>query len=246
MAIEDIPPRRPRGLGTRLGEILASTPMYRPSAAEALYGPEPVTPSAVEEKVVIEGAPEEAPPEVALPMPEYLSQIDQADSVGIAVSTSRPDRYEKYGYYNQGPTKSTRVHAMQWIPTAITNQLTNSDIDEALSGQSARFKGFELSSAGVFGDILIAFARPSNVQAHSLYVYEHNSEAVWNALKSSRSLGKFVNRLNGGRAYRDSDGERYKDLHKNTMDDGYPYDYWIFNDMDRWSTIRPNNSRLKK
>lgn len=241
MAVEDIPPRRQRGLGTRLGEILASTPMYRPSAAEALYGPEPAT----EEVFVTEELVTEEPAEdVVLPIPEYVDYIEQAEKRGLAVPTSRPDRYEKYGYYNQGPSRSTRVHAMQWVPTAITNQLTNTDIDESLYGQSAAFKGFGLDSAGVFGDILIAFARPSNVQAHGLYVYQHNADSVWEALKSSTSLGKFLNRLNGGRPYRDSDGERYKELHKNTMDGAYPYDYWIFNEMDRWSTIRPNNERL--
>lgn len=240
MAVEDIPPRRVRGLGTRLGEIIENAPYYRPSAAEALYGGT----SAATEKDIEESLSSVIEPPETLPLPEYISDIPQADKIGLAVPTSRPDRYKKYGYYGQGPKKSTRVHAMQWIPTMVTKRLMIAEQEDELSGQAALYKGFQLEAPALFGDILIAFARPSNVQAHSLYVYEHQAESVWRALEATTSLGTWVNRLSNGRPYTTTDGDRYKKIHKNTMDDGYPYDYWIFNEMDRWSTIRPDNSRL--
>ena len=111
MAIEDIPPRRPRGLGTRLGEILASTPMYRPSAAEALYGPEPETPSAVE-YYEEEYEDEE---EIKLPEPTEIYFFEEVvDDRGWA----RPDKAPRN--WGQGPGVSTRVRAAQWIATELT------------------------------------------------------------------------------------------------------------------------------
>jgi hypothetical protein len=183
-----------------------------------------------------DSTPSEEP--IVLAIPEYIDFIDQAPYSRSTVRTRRPDAKKKYGFYGSGPSTSTRVHAMQWIPTTggVSNSIDELDIKSNLYGN--------FGSQNLFGDILIAFARPSNVQSHTLYVYENNTEMMWRSLKSSSSLGSQVNYLSGGRPYQDSDGHRYKELHKNTMDGGYPYDYWIFNDMDRWSTIRPNNERL--
>lgn len=221
---------RPKsGLGQRLSEILANTPEYRPEAATALFG-EGSAPS--EEPTILSEKP------IILAIPEYIDFIDQAPYSRSPVRTRRPDAKKKYGFYRSGPSTSTRVHAMQWIPTTggVSNPTDELDRKGLLYGH--------FGSQNIFGDILIAFARPSNVQSHALYVYENNSEMMWRSLKSSPSLGSQVNYLSGGRPYQDADGHRYKELHKDTMDGGYPYDYWIFNEMDRWSTIRPNNERL--
>lgn len=163
------------------------------------------------------GGDEELAEAEPLGVPEYIDEVIQ--SLVRGRPTKRPDKYVEY-YSSNNPKKnqyqSTRVHAMQWIPTI----------------------GYSV------GDILVAFARPSNSQAHALYVYENNTRDDWDTFKNGTSLGKYIRSLKGGRMYADSDGLRYKKLHENTMDGGYPYDFWIFNEMERWSTIRPNNEKI--
>lgn len=235
MAVEDIPPRRQRGLGDRLSNILSRMAETVGAPEEGRLGYEDylfggagtATTEQVESALENVAPKEEA---ATLPMPEYIDYIGQSTR-GWKRPLKRPDSHAKYGYYGDGNTRSTRVHAMQWIPTSVGGNVSD----------ESKFSLLGYGGSSVTGDILVAFARPSNVQPHSLYVYEHNTEGAWNAFKNSSSLGSFIKYLNGGRLYTPSDGERYIQLHKNTMDGGYPYDYWIFKEMDRWSTIRPNN-----
>lgn len=244
------PEKRRYGLGTRLSEIIANTPQYGEQAAAALFGG---AGTASEEEirqalryVSGEDAPTETEfgaaekPPMVLPPPEYIDYIPQSSRPGY-VKTKRPDRFERYGFYFGGPNSSTRVHAAQWIPTFIGG---GNDGGESLL--QPEMYGYRSEGAGTYGDILVAFARPSKNQAHSLYVFENNSEQTWNSFKSAYSLGRAVGILTGGRSYREVDGERYKDLHKNTTDGGAPYDNWIFGEdqMPRWMTIRPDNERL--
>jgi hypothetical protein len=152
------------------------------------------------------------------------------------VKTKRPDRKREYGYYYANPTGagveeegskkgaeshvSTRVHAFQWIPTTADT-----------------------------GDILVAFARPSNAQTHTLYVYPNHNESSWSTFAfSSDSLGKAVNGLGAGRPYVDSDRKRYEAVHleSDTDKEGnrIPWDYWIFNAIADFTEVRPNNEGL--
>lgn len=145
------------------------------------------------------------------------------------VKTKRPDRRKSDGYYYANPTGaggrdenkrdilyvSTRVHAFQWIPTASER-----------------------------GDLLIAFARPSTTQAHTLHVYSDLGESQWISFSSSSdSLGRAVNSMGTGRLYDKADGEKYNTLHA-TSDDGGQWDYWIFNELGAFTTVRPNNEGL--
>jgi hypothetical protein len=109
MAVEDIPPRRKRGLGTRLEEILASTPEYRPSAARALYGEPPTTSSGGAVTPPPRGTPPTPPP--PLPPPTDIQFVNPVPS-----SKRRPDKDP--ANYGLGPSESTRVRAYQFIPTS--------------------------------------------------------------------------------------------------------------------------------
>jgi len=164
--------------------------------------------------------------ELPPPSPVYFAVQSQTGHV----KTKRPDRRESDGYYQGNPTGkaggvdenkkdipyvSTRVYAFQWIPTASER-----------------------------GDLLIAFARPSTTQAHTLHVYSDLSESQWITFSTdSDSLGRAVNSLGTGRLYGKADGEKYNTLHA-TSDDGDQWDYWIFNELGTFTTVRPNNEGL--
>lgn len=242
MAVEDIPPRPRRGLGEKLADVLARQTEGRFRVyEETLFGvyEEPSFEDGTTityEDVLTEARRYETGAEPSpLPKPEYLDYIAQA-TTGIK-KTSRPDRRPEDQYYNEGPNNSTRVHAMQWIPTY-------------LSDSSIAYEDGIIQESSVYGDILVAFARPSNNQlvgAGSLYVYENHSGTSWESFKISSSLGRAVNTILGaGRPYKNVDGSRYRMLHATTMDGGAPYDNWIFNEdqLARWRTIRPGNSKL--
>lgn len=176
---------------------------------------------------VDEGPPEEPPEEEEsgperprLPPPEYISNILQADwPAGSDPDESRfqvlrPDKDKRF--YKQGSTKSTRVHAMQWIPT---------DIDEY---------------GIVTGDIFVAFARPSKSVGSSLFLYASHDADTWNSFKISESLGEAVRSLGTAISKKEMDEEEienYKKLHP-------MHSSWIFDpkEMIKWTTIRPNNS----
>lgn len=232
MAVEDIPPRPRRGLGERLADVLArqtagTFDVYEETLFEGAGTATPEEVSEAKSLVTEEVAP--------LPKPEYISSIGQSN-VG-RVRTTRPDRKASYRYYMDGPDRSTRVHAMQWIPTGVSPTM---EIKE----------GGEIGSSFVIGDILVAFARPSVRQrsgAGSLYVYENKTAIIWNGFITADSLGQYVNRtLGSGRPYVNGDGERYRALHRHKLDDGSVYDDWIFNpdQLARWIVIRPDNERL--
>jgi hypothetical protein len=117
MAVEDIPPRRVRGLGTRLGEIIENTPYYRPSAAEALYGPEPepVVEEGTESFETTEGTATEP-----LPPPTEVVAVDPSGG------GPRPDK--KPANYGYGPDLSTRVELFQWVPTGKRGEAVIGDL----------------------------------------------------------------------------------------------------------------------
>jgi hypothetical protein len=117
VAVEDIPPRRVRGLGKRLEEIIEATPFYRPSAAEALYGPEP-------EPVVEEGTEsfETTEEEAAEPLPPPTEVVAVDPSGG----GNRPDKDS--ANYGAGPDASTRVELFQWIPTSARGGVVIGDL----------------------------------------------------------------------------------------------------------------------
>ena len=220
MAVEDIPPRRVRGLGKRLEEIIESTPFYRPSAAEALYGPEP------EPAEELAATDEEEVEPTTLPPPSEVIMVDQAYGSAtirrgkskVGMSYARPDLDTTA--YGQGASRSTRVWAMQWIPTS-SGQLINDkrNPNSNLSG----YVDPSMYEDVTFGDILVAFARPSNSQPTSLYVYSHNTLPTWEDFSSATSLGRGIKLLNGGRPYKGSDGDGYRIMHPRVSDDG-----WIF------------------
>jgi hypothetical protein len=180
-------------------------------------------------------APEETEDD-SLPTPEYIDFISQASGFGIGKPYPRPDLHPIF--YNEGPDKSTRVHAMQFIPTSKgTDQVTPfaSQLLPAM-GYSKQF--------GVVGDILVAFARPSKGKS-TLFIYKNQTGMQWLGLKNATSLGKRIKTLGSAEPYSPSMGARYKELHKNTMDGGSLYDNWIFNEdqLARWMVIRPDNER---
>ena len=167
MAVEDIPPRRPRGLGTRLGEILASTPMYRPSAAEALYGPPPVEEAAPIEP--ISEAPEleeEEEEERRLPDPTDIFEFEPIPEE----ETKRPDKYSRN--WRQGPGLSTRVRAAQWIATEFT------------------------ASGVAVGDLIVSFDR-HNKGASPIYTYHKRFFTDFERLTGARSPGAVIGQAAG-------------------------------------------------
>lgn len=211
MAVEDIPPKKPRGLGTRLEQILASTSTYRPEAAESLYGGAPVE-TTTEAGGAGTGTTKE---EEALPPPSEVIIVDQAYGITpvkygprAGLTYLRPDLDPSA--YNQGSSKSTRVWGIQWIPT--------------------------LGGKNVYGDILVAFARPSKNQEHTLYVYKNNSMNAWESFRKASSLGSRIGLLTAGRPYQDGDGNIYIEKHPT-----FPDKSWIFSEsyMAMWSTARP-------
>lgn len=153
----------------------------------------------------------------ALPLPEYIEPILQAerpsdmsaDEARFAVK--RPDLDSRF--YGQGSTKSTRVHAIQWIPTHRSE------------------------SGMVYGDIFVAFARPQRGKS-GLFLYTDKSAETWTNFKNSSSLGRYVNKLGTPETQDALDSELfafYKSKHP-------IYSTWIFEEMARWNTIRPGNA----
>lgn len=173
--------------------------------------------------------------EISLPIPEYVDFIEQAIGFGLKPA-KRPDLDPSF--YNEGPDRSTRVHAMQYIATSIPS--ASFDSGETALGISDLIQSTSSSN----GDILVAFARPSKGKS-SLFVYKNKPYIQWLALKNGSSLGRYVKALGSAEPYSSSMGAYYKDLHKNTMDGGSPYDNWIFNEdqLARWMVIRPDNER---
>jgi hypothetical protein len=197
-----------------------------PRSREAIEDLEEEERKAAEDEEVV---PEETEDD-SLPVPEYIDFISQASGIGLGKSYPRPDLVPTF--YNEGPDKSTRVHAMQYIATSKETPFNFSVLGTAQATPTSN------------GDILVAFARPSKGKS-TLFVYKNKNYLQWSALKSSTSLGKFVKSLGSAEPYNESMGTRYKDLHKNTMDGGSPYDNWIFNEdqLARWMVIRPDNER---
>jgi len=152
----------------------------------------------------------------ALPPPEYISPITQSVK-RPGFGSVRPDLYPEF--YGGGPQSSTRVHAIQWIPV---------------------FKGKTDSPSEIYGDILVAFARPSSSERSrstgSLYVYHHKTQAIWDAFKGSTSLGRAVrSELGSGSPYDSDYNDYYRKFHP---------DYsglYIFDEVAKWRAIRPNN-----
>lgn len=162
-----------------------------------------------------------APP-TELAQPSEVIIIDQAypytatkvkPKSAAGTSYARPDLVPDA--YGKGKSnKSTRVWGMQWIPTSMGGS------DEDL----------------LVGDVLVAFARPSNVQAHSLYVYMSNPWHSWTAFRGASSFGRAIRLLSGAKPYESSDGLRYQRLHPTIAEDN-----WIFGStyMAMWTTTRP-------
>lgn len=249
--------KKRRGLGRRLEDILDNpnkaslTEKYfntyfpKEDFPEFYDEPEPgYEPdedlSAGAEEPKIEKEPEPIPP------PSEIYTVDQAVGGGGAFpyrrATARPDLYE--GFYGEGPSRSTRVQAYQWIPTTMVDPGPDIDLDSD-GYQKAMLYGYDATkNDSLYGDLLVAFARPSKTQETlpqgSLYVYRDNPESVWNMFKKSNSLGRAIKLLSGGNPYVDSDGERYKDIHKDTIDPetDEPWAMWIFDDY--WG-LRANN-----
>lgn len=142
-----------------------------------------------------------------LPPPEYKGPVLQSTKGTRA--TTRPDKYSEY--WGDGSQRSTRVAAAQWIPL--------------------RYKEGEL-----YGDILVAFARPSGAVKSSLVVYRGKSIVEWIGFRDNESLGVAVKELEPVSTVTDDDIETYKDLHTVTPDGG-----WIFEKS--WAAVRPGNSR---
>lgn len=199
--------RRTSALGTRLSEILSETSGYRPSAAGALYGEE--TAELLAEELETEIVEEE----LILPYPEYLRNIEQ--SRRGAKSTPRPDLYPEF-YDAAGYGQSTRIWAMQWIPTAANGDL-------------------------VIGDLLVVFARTTGVNGGRIFVYTDVPRGKWvDITEYSSSYGKAISGLSHYHVLDDPDKLRYQTLHAKT-DEGTPWEDWIWDKEGVWAGGRPNN-----
>lgn len=186
----------------------------------------------------VDGPPPEDTGGPSLPPPSEIYELGQSKKSDKP--TPRPDLHPEF--YGDGSSRSTRVQAMQWIPTTVVDSgpAIDPDSDEY---QKAMLYGYDATNnASLYGDILVAFARPSkNQEPQALYVFKGNPESNWNMLRSSDSVGRAIRLLQGGLPYLDSDGERYKDLHKATIDPetDSPWALWIFDQV--WS-LRANNA----
>lgn len=222
MAIEDIPPRR-SGLGKRLGEILANAPAVGPRTESVIFGgegtasPEQVSSalSYITGRAEEEGSTSLPEPELVLPEPDYsLGYIEQSRKSPRAVK--RPDLYPEY-YGAARATQSTRVFAMQWIPT-----FANEDI--------------------VMGDLIVAFARVTGLNGGKLYVYINVSFEKWAYIRDEcESFGKEINKLGHYHVFSADDQIKYESFHSKT-DGGKPWTYWIWNDSGTFAAGRPNNT----
>ena len=182
------------------------------------------------EEIVTEEAPPE-PPAVDLPDPSEVIRIAQSTTSGR--KTRRPDDAFRHGddYYIAGSTMSTRVQGIQWIPTTYISESILDDRKGMLYGYGP----------GLFGDILVAFARPSKSQSHAIYVFASNTESEWELLRNADSLGRTIQTLSRGRMLQDADEARYKLLHKGTETKD-AWEDWLF-DYPEFRTIRAGNSR---
>lgn len=159
------------------------------------------------------GPPEEPPVEEGfdredLPKPEYVYPINQ--STKASFKTSRPDKYYEF-WRAAASQQSTRVYAMQWIPTHREYGVT-------------------------IGDIFVAFARPSKGKK-SLFVYKKKKQEEWDFLKiggEEGSFGKTINTMGKPDDYDDALFSEYEEIHVGHTE-------WIFKSMGKWGTIRPNN-----
>ena len=193
------------------------------------------------EEIVTEEAPPE-PPAVDLPDPSEVIHV--AQSIHGTVPTTRPDRKKEYGYYYSNSEEipmSTRVQGMQWIPTNY--MVDSTPINEnTVDDSKAMLYGYLPSSFdnGVFGDILIAFARPSKSQSHAIYVFSGNNKSEWDNLLTSSSLGRGIKLLAGGRLLQGSDEARYKEIHRETETKD-AWEDWIFNYPEFYTIRSPND-----
>ena len=156
-----------------------------------------------------------------LPDPSEVIRVEQ--SIYGNVPTNRPDRKKEYGYYDSNSLErpmSTRVQGIQWIPTSSIA------IDEKLlEDPKGMLYGY---GSGIYGDILVAFARPSKAQSHAIYVFSGNNISNWHVLLGSSSLGRGIKSLSGGKLLQGSDEARYKEIHGET-DTKDAWEEWIFN-----------------
>jgi len=195
------------------------------------------------EEIVTEEAPSE-PPAVDLPDPSEVIHVEQ--SIYGTITTTRPDRKKEYGYYDSNSEDrpmSTRVQGMQWVPTSYVTSSTP-EINNPLEDSKAMLYGYGPNefSTGVYGDILIAFARPSKAQSHAIYVFSGNNVGSWENLIGSSSLGRGIKLLAGGRLLQGSDEARYKKIHGETETKD-AWEDWIFN-YPEFHTIRsPNDGK---
>lgn len=174
-----------KALGKSLGEILESTPEIGERTESVLYGGEvTATPEQVKESLTYVTAGPSLPPV------ETIYPIKQ--STGSKRGVKRPDKNREF--YSRAVVKqSTRVWGLQWIPTYLSDA--------------------ETDTGNIFGDIVAAFARPSNTQPTSVYIYPDQEQKTWETLKYGSSFGKGINALNGGRPYTKADGSKHSGLH---------------------------------
>lgn len=148
-----------------------------------------------------------------LPPPEYIYEIKQS-SKPYPYKAARPDLIDVF--YGDGPDRSTRVRAMQWVPTE-----KNGDV--------------------VVGDIFVAFARPSEGKS-ALVLYTGLTEALWENFKKAKSLGVYVNEVlkdYGPVKHGPEQYKRYKDLHPSYEEEEYIFDP---SNLAKWYVIRSPNS----
>lgn len=154
----------------------------------------------------------------SLPRPEYIKAIGQAERPPemspdeARFEVLRPDKDKRF--YGQGAKgKSTRVQAMQWIPTSIN------EVGE------------------ITGDIFVAFARPSKGKS-GLFLYKEKDYETWVDLRSSGSIGRSITALGSPVSQEDVSEDTYSDYRAL-----HPYhSSWIFEDGGGWLTIRAGNS----
>jgi hypothetical protein len=212
----DIDPTEGSGWTTKIG-------MSTPFPADEEF--ESTEDSGTDEAII------EPPPTTPLPPPSEIFTLRQSSKPKVK-STPRPDLYSSF--YGAGPKESTRVQAMQWIPTRVSEDTSEVERDKNVSG--------------LYGSIIIVFARPSKLQeplrTGAMYVYKDNTENMWNTMSKATSVGGTIKLLRNGELFSDSDGDYYKDLHSGTIDPetGSAWALWIFDDA--WG-LRDNNGSVE-
>lgn len=208
--------RRKPGLGEygkqRIREDLRGAPFTVPP----LY--DEATSTDVGEPPSSDGPPKEPPKEdddedkPKLPDPVFIDNILQS-AKPYPYKAARPDLIEHF--HNDGPNRSTRVRAIQWVPTSM-------------DGTEVR------------GDIFVAFARPNSGKS-TLTLYTDFSESEWTNFTTSTSLGKYVDNVlnsHGPVPHGLGDYANYKDLHPD-FKGSYIFDP---ENLKKWFTIRTPNS----